>query len=196
MIIVNFTGGARKSFQTNSLKINQNLCTISELIIYLISQKPENTASFDGKNLLIAVNGIDSSALDGNNTQLKSNDVVNIIPIIHGGSKTNIVFIEGEVNSPGSYQFVKGNRFNDYIDFAGGYTQDAAKSASYVVYPNGKSKRLKFARFSPLIYDGSRIVVGKKVDAERFNFTEFVTNYTSIWADITQAWLMINLAIK
>jgi len=90
MIIVNFTGGARKSFQTNSLKINQNLCTISELIIYLISQKPENTASFDGKNLLIAVNGIDSSALDGNNTQLKSNDVVNIIPIIHGGSKTNV----------------------------------------------------------------------------------------------------------
>ena len=74
MIIVNFTGGARKSFQTNSLKINQNLCTISELIVYLISQKPENTASFDRKNLLIAVNGIDSSALDGNNTQLKSND--------------------------------------------------------------------------------------------------------------------------
>jgi len=92
MITVNLIGGARKSFQTDSLKINQNLSTISELIKYLISKKPENTPNFDGKNLLIAVNGIDSSALDGNNTNLNSNDVVNIIPIIHGGSKTNVSF--------------------------------------------------------------------------------------------------------
>ena len=92
MITVNFIGGARKSFQTDSLKITQNMNTVSELMMYLISQKPENTPDFDGKNLLIAINGIDSSALDGNNTQLKSDDIVNIIPIIHGGSKTNIVF--------------------------------------------------------------------------------------------------------
>jgi len=92
MITVNFTGGARKSFQTDSLKITKNVCTISELIDYLISKKPENTPNFDGKNLLIAVNGVDSSALDGNNSELKSNDVVNIIPIIHGGLATNIEF--------------------------------------------------------------------------------------------------------
>ena len=88
MTTVNFTGGARKSFQTDSLNISENLNTISELITYLIEHKPENTPDFDGKNLLIAVNGVDSSALDGTNTKLNSNDVVNIIPIIHGGSKT------------------------------------------------------------------------------------------------------------
>ena len=76
MITVNFTGAARKSFQTDSLTITQNISTISELITYLISQKPENTPGFDGKNLLIAVNGVDSSALDGNNTHLKSDDIV------------------------------------------------------------------------------------------------------------------------
>ena len=92
MITINFTGGARKSFQTDSLKITQNLSTVSELITYLISQKPDNTPNFDGKNLLIAVNGVDSSALNGINTKLKSEDVVNIIPIIHGGSKTNVTF--------------------------------------------------------------------------------------------------------
>ena len=92
MITVNFTGGARKSFQTNSLEITKNINTISELITHLILQKPKNTPDFDGKNLLIAVNGIDSSALDGNNTRLKSKDVVNIIPIIHGGSITNVTF--------------------------------------------------------------------------------------------------------
>ena len=92
MITINFTGGARKSFQTDSLKITKNISNISELITYLISQKPNNTPNFDGKNLLIAINGVDSSALDGINTQLKSDDVVNIIPIIHGGSKTNVTF--------------------------------------------------------------------------------------------------------
>ncbi|MBC8251248.1 MAG: MoaD/ThiS family protein [Candidatus Nitrosopelagicus sp.] len=92
MIIINFTGGARKVFQTNSLEITNTVNNISELITHLISQKPENTPDFDGKNLLIAVNGVDSSALDGNNTILKSGDIVNIIPIIHGGSKTNVKF--------------------------------------------------------------------------------------------------------
>ena len=92
MITVNFIGGARKSFQTDSLKITQNIDTISEMISHLISKKPENTPDFNGKNLLIAVNGVDSSALAGNNTHLKSGDVVNIIPIIHGGSKTNVTF--------------------------------------------------------------------------------------------------------
>ena len=92
MITVNFIGGARKSFQTDSLKITQNIDTISEMISHLISKKPENTPDFNGKNLLIAVNGVDSSALDGDKTNLKSGDVVNIIPIIHGGSKTNVTF--------------------------------------------------------------------------------------------------------
>ena len=82
MITVNFTGGARKSFQIDSLEITQNLNTISELITYLILQKPENTPHFDGKNILIAVNGVDSSALNGNDTKLNSDDIVNIIPIL------------------------------------------------------------------------------------------------------------------
>ena len=92
MIIVNFIGGARKSFQIDSMEIKQEIQSISELISYLISHKPDNTPNFDGKNLLIAVNNVDSSALDGMNTKLKSDDVVNIIPIIHGGSKKFISF--------------------------------------------------------------------------------------------------------
>ena len=114
MINVNFIGGARKSFQTDSLEITQNIETISELITYLISQKPENTPDFDGKNLLIAVNGVDSSALAGIDTKLNSNDVVNIIPIIHGGSKTNVSF---DVNNHkiGLFEINKSNSNKDYF---------------------------------------------------------------------------------
>ena len=114
MINVNFIGGARKSFQTDSLEITQKIETISELITYLISQKPENTPDFDGKNLLIAVNGVDSSALEGIGTKLNSNDVVNIIPIIHGGSKTNVSF---DVNNHkiGLFEINKSNSNKDYL---------------------------------------------------------------------------------
>ena len=114
MINVNFIGGARKSFQTDSLEITQKIETISELITYLISQKPENTPDFDGKNLLIAVNGVDSSALAGIDTKLNSNDVVNIIPIIHGGSKTNVNF-DVNNNKIGLFEINKSNSNKDYL---------------------------------------------------------------------------------
>ena len=114
MITVNFTGGARKSFQIDSLKITQNVSTISELITYLISQKPENSPNFDGKNLLIAINGIDSSALDGDNSKLKSDDVVNIIPIIHGGSLKNITFTINR-NQVGLFEINKSNANKEYL---------------------------------------------------------------------------------
>ena len=92
MVTVNFTGGTRKIFQTDSLVLTNKIESISELITFLISNKPTDTPNFDGKNLLIAVNGVDSSALNGNETELKPNDVVNIIPIIHGGTQLHYVF--------------------------------------------------------------------------------------------------------
>tara|TARA_Y100000590_G_scaffold102975_1_gene117082 strand:- start:10897 stop:11667 length:771 start_codon:yes stop_codon:yes gene_type:complete len=114
MITVNFTGGARKIFQTDSLVLENEINSISELITYLISKKPKNSPNFDGKNLLIAVNGIDSSALDGMNTRLKSNDNVNIIPIIHGGSKNQISFtiINHQISL---FEIKKSNSNKDYL---------------------------------------------------------------------------------
>ena len=114
MITVNFTGGARKSFEIDSMEIKQNIQSLSELIDYLITQKPENTPNFDGKNLLIAVNGVDSSALDGMNTKLKSDDIVNIIPIIHGGSQKNIFFIIKN-HQIGLFEINKSNANKEYL---------------------------------------------------------------------------------
>jgi len=70
----------------------KNILTLAELINRLIQIKPKNTLEFDTANLLIAVNGIDSSALDGLDTKLEDNDVISIIPIIHGGSASRIQF--------------------------------------------------------------------------------------------------------
>ena len=109
------------------------------------------------------------------------------------GSKSNTILISGAVNAPGSYQYIRGSRLKKYIELAGGYTKQASKYSSYITYPDGKSKPIKFLRSSPKVIDGTVIYIGTKDEVEKFSFTEYVTNLTSIWADLTQAYLMIML---
>ena len=85
-------GGAKKSFSTDKIVLEKNTSTVNELISHLMQIKPKDTLEFDTKNLLIAVNGIDSSALQGYDTKLNDNDEISIIPIIHGGSSRRIQF--------------------------------------------------------------------------------------------------------
>ena len=92
MIVVKLIGSAKKSFLTDQVFLEKSGLTIDELINHLLKIKPDNTLELDTKNLLIAVNGIDSSTLDGFKTKLKDNDIVSIIPIIHGGSSRRIQF--------------------------------------------------------------------------------------------------------
>ena len=91
-------GGAKKSFSTDKIVLEKNTSTINELISHLMQIKPKDTLEFDTKNLLIAVNGIDSSALQGYDTKLNDNDEISIIPIIHGGSSRRIQFSVAQSN--------------------------------------------------------------------------------------------------
>ena len=52
---------------------------------------------------------------------------------------------------------------------------------------------MKFFSLSPKIIDGCEIVVGEKQDVEPFKITEYVSTLTQIYADFTQAYLMILL---
>jgi len=92
MFSVKFVGGAKKSFPIEYLKIDKSDITIQELINLLFELKPENTPKLDAENVLIAINGADSSAMDGKSTIIKNNDLVSIIPIIHGGSPKKFCF--------------------------------------------------------------------------------------------------------
>ena len=76
---------------------------------------------------------------------------------------------------------------------AGGYTRDSAKRASFVKYVDGRSKPIPFLG-SPKIEDSCIISVGKKEEVEPFSITEYVTNLTSIYADLTQALLLVSIA--
>lgn len=84
MIKVKFFGGAKKSFPAE-LEIENSDISLEKLLSIILQKNPQST--IDVENILIAVNGIDSSALEGLSTILKDNDVISIIPIIHGGSQ-------------------------------------------------------------------------------------------------------------
>ena len=92
MITVKFLGGVRKSFSTDILNLKIDSITISDLIQYLQSIISSGHPALDVNNILIVVNGIDSSALEGKNTLIKVGDIVSIIPLIHGGSFTKTQF--------------------------------------------------------------------------------------------------------
>ena len=86
MITVKFLGGAKKSFQTDQMQIKQTGISVEELLCVLVKLKPPDSYEFDVANILIAVNGVDSSAMQGRATIIQDTDVVSIIPVIHGGS--------------------------------------------------------------------------------------------------------------
>jgi len=92
MITVKFLGGAKRSFQTDKLEIDKGITTVAALLEHIQRSIPKDKPALDISNILVAVNGIDSSALAGNNTNLKDGDVISIIPVIHGGSSKQVSF--------------------------------------------------------------------------------------------------------
>jgi tRNA threonylcarbamoyladenosine modification (KEOPS) complex Cgi121 subunit/molybdopterin converting factor small subunit len=92
MITVKLLGGARKSFSSDKLEIQNDSMAISDLLNHLQMSIPQNLPSLDLDNILVAVNGVDSSALQGKETLLKNGDVVTIIPLVHGGKSKRVQF--------------------------------------------------------------------------------------------------------
>ncbi len=92
MITIKLVGGAKKSFSTDKLEIDESNISIQELLVLLLELKPANTPNLDVENILIAINGVDSSAMEGKLTKIKDDDIVSIIPVIHGGSPKRLLF--------------------------------------------------------------------------------------------------------
>ena len=92
MFTVKFLGGAKKSFLEEKIDIDKSDVSVGELLDLLLELKPSTTSELDTNNLLIAINGVDCSALEGRKSMIKENDIVSIIPVIHGGASTRINF--------------------------------------------------------------------------------------------------------
>ena len=86
MITVRLLGGAKKSFQSGQISVEKSPISVLELLAFLEGSSQKGMPVFDARNVLVAVNGVDSSALQGQGTIVKDGDVVSIIPVVHGGS--------------------------------------------------------------------------------------------------------------
>lgn len=93
------------------------------------------------------------------------------------------VKIRGEVLYTNSVRFESNKRFGHYISSAGGFTLNAKRNRSYVIYANGSVKRTRnylIVRNYPKIESGSEIVVPPAPDRRKITVTEFVGVSTSL----------------
>ena len=77
----------------------------------------------------------------------------------------NTVKINGAVMMPNTVAYEPGHSVNDYIDWAGGYSQKAKKSKKFIVYMNGKIARVK-GRGKKQIEPGCEIIVPMKMNRQ------------------------------
>ena len=84
MITLKLLGGVKFATGKTSIIIDKQQSTIKE-IIKEIKNDSKNSKILHEQNLIITVNGVDSSVSGGKDTIIKSGDVVTIVTIIHGG---------------------------------------------------------------------------------------------------------------
>lgn len=107
----------------------------------------------------------------------------------------NTVKISGEVMSSGSViPFEKGRRVNYYIDYAGGYSNNAKKSKVYVKYMNGKVARAKKMN-NRVVQPGCEIVVPVN-DKERMKTTEILSLSSTSASLATVIITLLNILLK
>lgn len=78
----------------------------------------------------------------------------------------------GEVLMPTTARFNKNDGLKSYISKSGGFTEEARKSKTYVIYANGDARRTHsflMIKFYPTIEPGAEIVVPKKPQRDRLS---------------------------
>jgi sulfur-carrier protein len=85
MITIRLLGGAKKAVGKPAVNFDRASASVSDILEFLttISAQPR---LLQPNNLIISLNGIDSTSLHGQNTVVKSGDTVTIVTVVHGGT--------------------------------------------------------------------------------------------------------------
>lgn len=97
----------------------------------------------------------------------------------------------GEVLMPTTARYVSRNTLRNYISKAGGFTEEARKSKTYVIYANGDARRthsLLMVNFYPKIEPGAEIVVPKKPQRERMS--------TAAWLGLASSLATLGILVQ
>lgn len=104
----------------------------------------------------------------------------------------NTVKINGEVLYPNTVSFLEGKKLKHYIEQAGGYSSDAKKSQTYIVYMNGTIARAKGGGKN-LVQPGCEIVVPTKPERKGLSLPEILSIGTSTASLATMIATITNL---
>lgn len=84
MITVDLVGGIRKTAGFSTININVTNSSINELLTLLEREYDlENKIKED--EIMIAINGVESSVMGGRGAKISSGDTVTILSVVHGG---------------------------------------------------------------------------------------------------------------
>ncbi|MCC6597777.1 MAG: SLBB domain-containing protein [Alphaproteobacteria bacterium] len=103
------------------------------------------------------------------------------------------VRVSGEVLSPASLQFRENKASADYINESGGFTFNADKDRTFVIYPDGSAQPLAVSswRYNPvMIPPGSTIVVPR--DPKPFDFMQSAKDVSQILSNLAITSIFIN----
>lgn len=87
------------------------------------------------------------------------------------------VKVSGEVLSPNTVIYTKSRGFKQYVNNAGGFSQNALRKGSYIIYANGSvrsTKRFLFFNNYPLVKTGAEIFVPKQEEKRKLTPAETV----------------------
>ena len=84
MITVDLVGGIRKAVGFSTVNINVTNSSLNELLALLEREYDlENKIKED--EIMIAINGVESSVMGGREAKISSGDTVTILSVVHGG---------------------------------------------------------------------------------------------------------------
>jgi molybdopterin converting factor small subunit len=84
LIIIKLLGGVKHTIGKNFIIIDKSESTLQDILNEL--QKRSNDKKImNEKNLLISINGIESSIIGGKDAIIKTGDIITLVTIVHGG---------------------------------------------------------------------------------------------------------------
>lgn len=84
MITVDLVGGIRKIAGFSTVNINVTNSDINE-ILSLLGREYDLENKIKKNEIMIAINGVESSVLGGMEAKISSGDTVTILSVVHGG---------------------------------------------------------------------------------------------------------------
>ena len=84
MIDIKLLGGVKKAVGRSTLVLDRRVASISEILKFLKDNVGESK-NLDADNILVTINGADSSMLSRDENIVKTGDTVTIVTIVHGG---------------------------------------------------------------------------------------------------------------